>query len=63
LVFCDHSLWLHFRSWAARKLLVEADYALHTGGILGGTNSLFPISLVLLPILPRSAVLGAIAIG
>ena len=47
LVSSDQSLGLQFRSWATRKFFVEADYTLHAGGILGGTDSLFPISLIL----------------
>jgi len=39
LVSAEETLGLDFRSWTSRKLLVEADYALHTSGILCGANS------------------------
>jgi hypothetical protein len=40
LVSTQESLGLDFWSGATRKLLIEADYSLHTGSIFGSTKSL-----------------------
>jgi hypothetical protein len=44
LVSAEETFRLGIRSWAPRKLFVEADYTLHAGGILCGANSLDSIS-------------------
>jgi hypothetical protein len=47
LVSAEESLWLNCWCCTSRELLVEADYALHAGCILSGTDSLFPIRCIL----------------